>query len=209
MVETKKPRGKKGDGPVTVSYIDDKNVESKRVPTNVSQVKVADKKGGVKAYPINVVGAATLQMLAAKALAKELDLFIRNTSDGSDVIALADKKIASLRDGKLYTKGEGKGTVGRQFDYDLYVDAAREMINAKVKAKTMAALSDEKLNAKLEALRTKLSAFSTPKERKAYIDDKLLADKVYKVQFLTLQAKKRIGAAKEAEADEANAMDAF
>lgn len=209
----KKTRGKKGDGPVVVSYVNNKNEESTRVTADVEQIKVADRHGKSKLYPVSIVGAATLKMLAAHNLAKALDLYVRNSTDGTDVLKCADAKIAALKDGKFYSKGEGKGgQVGKPFDYDLYIDAICATADQKAKAGKVIKSTGKKVEPASDAMRDrariKLMSFATGKERREFIDKHLMSDPVFKTNFLTLQAKQKIAALKGAEA-EGDAMAAF
>lgn len=126
----------RGVGPVTISYIDASNKEAKRVPDSVSQVKVADKAGKAKNYSVDGLPPAIRNMLAASALAKRMDIFVRNSVDDAgkvNVIDCADEVYASLKDGKFYTRGEGKGGPGRTFDMDKWVAIARLTQDLRVK----------------------------------------------------------------------------
>lgn len=181
----KKTRGKKGDGPVVVSYITSKNEESSRVSVDVEQIKVADRQGKSKLYPVSIVGAAALKQLAAFAFAKQLDLYIRNTTDGKDVLACADAKVASLKEGKFYTKGEGKGGPGRSFDIELWVDSLIATANQKKKP------ASEK---QLENFRLKMMSLGG-KERREFCN-KLLTDPVFKVNKKSIELKRASADAK-------------
>lgn len=186
VVDTvKKARGKKGDGPVIVSYISSKNEESSRVSADVEQIKVADRHGKSKLYAVNSVGASAMKQLAAFALAKKIDLYVRNTSDGKDVLACADAQIANLKDGKFYAKGEGKGGPGRSFDTQLWIDTI--VATAQQKKKPLTEKQIDQFGAKLMSL--------GGKERREFCN-KLLSDPVFKVCQLNIKSKRASAEAK-------------
>jgi len=130
---------KRGTGPVVVTYIDAENKEHKRVPATISQIKVASRDGKKsKNYAVDKLSPATMKQMVGFAIAKKFDTGIRNSADDDgmvDVIASADAMWANFVEGKLYTRGEGKGGPGRTFDVQMWADilvAAYERKTKKV-----------------------------------------------------------------------------
>lgn len=188
-----KARGKKGDGPVTVSYIDGDNKPSKRVPAVVSAIVVTPRSAPDKAVSFSPdnLPVAIRAMLVAAAVAKRIDQNIRNGVEpgatAEQVIAKANEAFELLNSGKLYSRAEGAGVAGagRPFDYDLYVEAIKMTADVKKKPAT---------DAQLSAFKTKLEGM-TPKDRREHLV-KLQKDPVFNVSLKKVQASRAQAALK-------------
>lgn len=192
--DTKK---KRGTGPLVITYIGADNKEGKRVPENGSQLKVASRDGKSKVYSFDGLPVAVQKQLGMLAFAKTLDIFARNGAkeDGANVMTLVEEKYASLKDGKLYSRGEGKGGPGRSFDYDKWVTIGKMIQDIRVKnkvedkrtGKPVVAATDKDL----AKLRLKLESM-LPKDRQKYILDmgKNPIAKLAKSQYEAMAAKK-------------------
>jgi len=204
MAQTAKTDGKKtrGDGPVVVMYIDAQNKEHKRVPADVVQVKVTGKDGKAgKTYAIDSLPVGVRNQLAAFAFARRADIFIRNSVDDDgkvNVLDKADEVFNSLKEGKFYSRGEGKGGPGRTFDIDLWVETMKVAAAKKGTPATPKQLTTFK--SKLEAMQGK--------DRSTFLM-KLTKDPNVKLAKLEIEAKK-LGGKKASTSDDYNALsDAF
>lgn len=191
-------RGKKGDGPLAVSFLaGDKAL--KRVEEGVTHVVVTPKNGSAKNYDLSKLPMPVLIQLAAMGYAKRTDVFVRNTvknSDDANVIELADKVYNDLVEGKIYTRAEGSGAgAGRPFDYAFY----QEVIADVAKRKKRPAPTD----AQLEAFKNKLESL-TPADRQKAIR-KMQTDKVFALALKVISAKRDAEKLKGAKQDD----DAF
>lgn len=161
QTETKVKKSKRANGPVTITYLDNSDKMHKRVPSEVKGIVVTSNKDQKSnTYSINDIPPAVRNQLAAMALAKRADTYIRNTvRKGGDesVVSLANSVFDTLKSGKIYTRAEGSGTVGRPFDIELWMDTIIECS----KLKKMPAPTEKKL----QDIRAKLESLS-PKERR-------------------------------------------
>ena len=168
-------RGKKGDGPVVISFLDENGNESKRVSDKSQAIRIADKNGNTVELSVNDLSPATRNQLIILGAVRRVDTFVRNGAkqDGANVISLATGVINSLKNNVIYSRKEGTGTgAGRPFDFAFY----RLVMAATAKSK-----GHEASEKQLEAWETKLKA-RTPADRKAYIA-KLRTDPSFNVSF--------------------------
>lgn len=170
-IETK-PRGKRGDGPLVITYGDAANKnDHKRVPESVTSVIVTDKTGKKsKTYSVEKLSPAIRNQLAALALSSKIKVYVNNSAeeDGSDAIECADEVYKLALDGKLYARGEGKGGPGRTFDPSIWVESVKQATEMQAKSGVKNTKTGQPIkaatDAQLEALRTKLMSMA-PKER--------------------------------------------
>ena len=183
MAKTEKsPRGKKGEGPMTISYLDDTGNISKRVTDKTVAVRVSDKSDHVADYALDQLSPVIRNQLVAMALAKRIDTYVRNSvsEDGSNVIELAAGVYDGIKQGAIYTRKEGSGAgAGRPFDTSFWRGVMSD--TAKIKKVTVT-------DKQLDSFETKLKSM-TPADRKEHIA-KLKLDKAF-----TLAWKKEIGRA--------------
>ena len=194
-------RGKKGDGPVVITYLNDKGEEGKRVSENTVAIRIADKGGNSVELSVNDLAPATRNQLIILGATKRVDTFVRNGAkqDGANVIQLATGVISSLKSGIIYSRKEGSGTgAGRPFDYAFYRLVMEATANAK---KTPA--SEKQLDKWEEKLKAR-----TPSDRKAYIAG-LRLDPVFNVQFKKADAARLALASKGKTSDHDALADLF
>lgn len=174
-------RGKKGDGPVVISFLDNAGNESKRVNEKTEAIRVADKNGGVVNFSLTELSPAIRNQLAILGIVKRVDTFVRNGAkqDGANVINLANSVIGSLKEGTIYSRKEGGASTGRPFDFNFY----RLVMEATAKAKGKPA-SEKQLEAWENGLKAR-----TPTDRKTYIA-KLKTDPAFMVAFKKAEAQK-------------------
>lgn len=175
-------RGKKGDGPLAISYLaNDKAL--KRVEDGVTHVVVTSKSGAVKNYDLSAIPHPILLQLAGMGLGKRMDVFARNTvknSDDANVIELTDKVYSDVVGGKIYTRAEGSGAgAGRPFNYEIWQEIAAETAKRKK--------APAPTEAQLKAFKNKLESF-TPADRQKFIR-KLQLDKVFALASKVIHAK--------------------
>lgn len=200
-------RKKKGDGPVTVSFIDSENKSFKRVPAGVHSVVVADRHNKVKQYSMSAIPPTVVMQLAADALKKRLDAHGRNSANdkGDNVIENTDKLFEAIKKGKIYLKGEGKGSPGKKFDFDLWIDTmvlATDLMNLKnPKQKLMTAKNKEAMRIVLEA--------KTPTERTEQVK-KWKSNSIFSLAYARIKAKREEeAAAKSGDGDFSVLADAY
>lgn len=183
-------KGKKGDGPVVVSYLLADGSTEKRVSEKTVGVRVADKSGNHTDFNVADVPSSLASLLIASAIAKKVDTQARNGAkiDGGNVISIANDTFAKIKDGSIFAraeraaKGEG-GAKGRPFDFGLWGEIYSQFTTVRKQPATEAQMKlfDEKLRSQ------------TATERKEYLD-KLLKDPILvgvkkKVELQRLQAK--------------------
>lgn len=181
----KKGRAKKGEGAYTIVFVDADNKEHARVPANVNSIKIVDKAGRSQSFGVDFSPVINKQ-LAADGYKRRLDAFLRagTKDDPSKALALAGTLHTSVKEGKLFLRGEGK--VGRTFDFDLYIDAM--VRTAKAKGKTVSDKQKAALHADLES--------KSPKERTDRIK-KWSNDPIYKKSLLQIKAERAETSAKD------------
>lgn len=198
-------KGKKGDGPVVVSYLLADGSTEKRVSEKTVGVRVADKSGNHTDFNVADVPSSLASLLIASAIAKKVDTQTRNGAkvDGGNVISIANDTFAKIKDGSIFaraeraSKGEG-GAKGRPFDFVLWTEVYTQyrIVRKQPATDEQVKLFDEKIRAQ------------NPTERKEFFG-KLMKDPVFegvkkKVELQRIQAKiKKDGAG------EVNAMDLF
>lgn len=166
---------KRGDGPLTVAYIDAANKEHKRVVAGASQLKVVVKGGKSKVYSISALSPAVREQLVLEAVKKRMDIFARNTvkdDAGADVLLATDAVYDMLKGGELYSRKEGGvGGPGKSFDFDRYIAIIKSAIanKAKNKVKSKSGNLVQPLTEKqLADIRTSIES-KTPVERRKIV----------------------------------------
>ena len=133
----KRGRAKKGEGPYTVSFIDNEDKEHNRVPAGVKAVKITQKDGKASSFTMTALDVKVIQQLAADGLKRAVDTFVRNGIGGDkSAIVLASEKFEQIKSGKIYARKEGASKPGRSFDFDLYIAVAErtaKLLNEKNK----------------------------------------------------------------------------
>lgn len=122
----KKTRAKKGEGPVSFKFVNDKNEASKRIPDVVDSVQVLNKAGKAKNYSVSNWPVNVLRQLAAASFKAKVNIAATNAvkvNPGVDVLTLIDEIYNNVKSGKLYARGEGAKSPGRTFDSALWVGA--------------------------------------------------------------------------------------
>lgn len=145
----------RGDGPFALRYLDaEGKADHKRVPKNVTGVVFVSKDGKTTTkFLINDVAPELRLQLCALALQKKLDSGLRASKQEDPAMAaeIANKLFAELKNGALYSRGEGGKAAGRpsQYETDMWVQ-----IMAEYSVKRGTPASDEQR----EALRVKLDS---------------------------------------------------
>jgi len=208
MTETatveKKPRVKKGDGPVVISFTDGTE-KSSRINEKTIGVQVEDKAGGVVVFKYEDLSPAVQKALGEENLKKRVDSFVRQGFDPSknNVVELANEAWKRLMDGKIYAKTGaakkegGSGQKGRPFDAELWV----ETITIAWKQKMNTEFSVDQAS----ALRAKLT--SADKAERTKITNGYLADKTIKAAHLVAKYKRLQAEAKEGKVDADKSVD--
>ena len=194
------PRGKKGDGPIVITYLNDKGEVSKRVSDTTVGVRVADRHDHVVDYKIDQLSPAIRQQLVALALAKRIDTYVRNSVDdaASNVIELSGTVYDGIKNGEIYTRKEGAagGGAGRPFDFTFWRNIMAETARLKKVNAT------DKL---LDAFEGKLKSM-TPGDRKTYLANKK-NDKVFMMAWKRAEISKLSESVKKGDAGEVDALD--
>lgn len=184
----KKTRAKKGDGPVSFKFINDKNEASKRIPDNIDALQVINKAGKSKNLSISGLPVQVIRQLAASAFKVKLNSFAIasvKTNPNADVLGLADELYNNVKSGKLYVRGEGAKSPGRTFDFDLWVSAMIRMsqITAEKnpKVKPFSKKQEADLRARLEA--------ATPADRKV-MTTKWMTNPIVKRAVMEIKAER-------------------
>lgn len=197
----KATRGKKGDGPVVVSFLDNAGAVAKRVNDKTEAVRVADKSGNVLDFPLTSLSPSMRNQLIALAVAKRFDTYVRNGAkvEGSNVITLANSVADSLKSGALYSRKEGTGAgAGRPFDYAFW----KEVITHTAKLKGLEATEKQ-----LEAFEAKYRLM-TPADRKAKLAKMKAGDPTFNVAYKKVETARFANSVKKGEKTaELNAMD--
>jgi len=194
----KAPRGKKGEGPVAITYLDHAGNESKRVSEKTTGIRVADKGGNVKDFNIDNLPPVIRHQLVAVALKKHIDTYVRNTvdEDGSNVIELATHTYDTIKSGAIYTRKEGVAGQGRPFDTEFWVS---------IVAATAVARKTPASEKQLAQLTLKLQAMA-PSERKDWIA-RAKTDKVFSFCWKQAELAKAKDSLKKGVDNPVNALD--
>ncbi len=126
QTETKTKTKTRGEGPIAVTFTDKAGkLDFARVPLDAAGVHIVAKSGAAKTYNVNELPPAVLLAFAALGVASRMKTYVSNHAEdnGSDAINLTDELYADFVAGKLYSRGEGTGTVGRKFDGAIYAQA--------------------------------------------------------------------------------------
>lgn len=195
---------KRNAGPMAIDFINDANEASTRVPSKVMALRVVERATN-KAVTFNLAELPTevVHQLAAAGAKKLIETLCRNNADehGTNIIDSANTMFATLKAGKLYTRGgstaDGVKVKADKFDYGFYLDV--------VKVYTLARTGKAATQESLDKFQTKLAS-ATPVERKAMI--KAYAEnKAFNAALLQVKAARAAAAARSASSDD-NSADA-
>lgn len=191
--ETKhRGRVSKEDAAYSITFLNDKNEESARMPKVVTGVKITpagSNKGRVialKDFPPQVLG----QMAAFTTLGK-LRFFLKDITkaDVAKVPGRVEEFVKNAKDATLFEPKEGGGP-GRAFDFDFWVAVVAKVADLKIKAGVQGVkpMSDQQK----AAFRAKLESM-TPEQRKekqkAWEGDKTFRNAVVLVRAARVEAK--------------------
>lgn len=189
----KRGRTKKEDAPFEVVYVNDKGEVEARVPAIPSVIRVKAKTGETADISMADFSAQTKEQLIAFALAAKVSAEIRKAENP---IAAVGDFVKRLADGQFYTK-KGEGKPGRQFPYEMWVEALRRTLELSVKSEEKKHAKDKSYTPKIVAdnipmqldhLRDKLMSV-TGKDRKA-ITDKLKTSSVFVANLKAVELEK-------------------
>ena len=178
-------RKSKEDTVYSISFLNDKNEETTRIPANVTGVKVTDCNGKSKVINIKDINSVVLIQLAADMARKKLNSFLNEVTknDVGRIQTLTDEFVKVAKDATLYIPKEGGGP-GRSFDYDYWIAVVEHVADTLVKAGNPKA---RKMTEKdKEAFRAKMSAM-TPDQRNEW-KKKSEQNKVFKNSALKIRS---------------------
>lgn len=163
--EAKRTRTKKEDMPFKFTFLDAKNQETGRIPTDVTAIKTTFSDGKVVLLPLKDVPTQTKQQLEADALRRRFTMFLKDiTKDNiKEALGISEEFIKVIKTNTLYLPKEGGGGPGRAFDFDFWIEVFERTAKAKHEVNPKVALMTEKNKV---ALRTRLEAMS-PDDRNA------------------------------------------
>ena len=172
------PKGKRGEAPFIVEYVNDKGETSSRIPENVNGLKITDRaKNESKTYSFEGFNDAVMMGLAAAGYNRQFQTAIRNSvgDDGEvNIIEVADRIQGNLLQGKVYSRtGSGKGKVSKrkEFDIEFWTDVGTKFLASLSKDKTVDANILQRFLTKIEAIdprSRKSTAERNPAMRAAY-----------------------------------------
>lgn len=186
----------RGDGPIIVTYVDEKSADNKRVTAGVTSVQIKDRKGVVKSYALASIPTEVQHQLIALAFAARVKTYVNNQAkDGDvDVVALSDRIFSDMAEGKVYSRTESEGGAqrGRVFDPSDYVEALRLTLESQAKAGVINKKTNQAVKpaseAQLKQVATQLIALKG-KDRAARVKT-MMANAVFKKHWLNIQSKK-------------------
>lgn len=201
QTETVKGRKSKEDALHSISFLNDKNEESARVPTVVTGVKVSSASGKAKVVNLKEIPPQVLGQFVAYAVRSKLNGFVKDATDAEQVINLTDEFIKVCKDATIFIPKEGGGP-GRSVDVDFWVAVLAKVAELKIKAKVpnVVPMSDE---AKA-AFAQKLLAMTTEQRKEAqkrWEQDKTFRNAVVLVRAERVEAKMEAEGVKESEYD--------
>lgn len=180
-------RAKKEDMAYTIQFIDGEGKESSRIPTVVTGMVIKTGDTKVKSFSLSDIPAKVKEQLAADALRKKANFFLKDAQKGEvgKIQTLTDDLAKVTAEGTLYVPKEGGGP-GRSFDYDFWIDAMARTAELRVKAgntkvKPMTDAIKAEFRLKLESM--------TPKEREEK-KKKWFQDRVFKNAVMQLRAER-------------------
>lgn len=200
---------KRGDGPIIVTYVDEKAADNKRVVAGVTAVQIKDRKGNVKSYTLAAIPTEVQGQLIALAFAQRAKTYVNNQAkddENADVIALTDRIFSDMIEGKVYSRTESEGGAprGRVFDPSDYVEALKLTLAAQAKAgvvnKKTGQPVKEATEGQLKQIGTQLISLKG-KERTVKIKS-FMDNPIFKKHYLALMSKKIKVSADENEAIE-------
>lgn len=156
-------RQKKVDMAYTIGFLNEKNEDGARIPTNVHAVQVVDAAGKKKVINLKDIPSSVLAQLAADGIRKKLNFFLKDVTKANlaEVHSLTDEFIKVAKDATLYIPKEGGGP-GRSFDFDFWIAVMEKASKIEVDAgNPKAKLMTDKVKAEF---RTKMESW-TPQER--------------------------------------------
>ena len=183
--QTEKSKSR-GNGPISITFIDESGKTSKRVPAKVMGVSVLERATGkVKEYNIDDLPEDMLRAHAAHGVGKRLEMYGRNTvknNPNKSVLSCTDDMFDDMKKGLMYRKAESNGTgggAGRPFDYDMWVEVMTATAHAKGKK-----LNEDQISKFVIGLKA-----LSPTERKQDIK-KRMGDAYVQSALKTVQAKR-------------------
>lgn len=194
-------RAKKGDGPISLVYIDAEGNVAKRVSEKTVGVRVSDKFDNVKDFMVSELPPVIRHQLVVLALGKRIDTYVRNSveENGSNAIELAALTYDNIKGGTIYSRKESAGTSGRPFDFEFW-----KSIIVMTAAEKKVPVSEKQI----EQFMTKMRAM-TSAERKDWITRSKM-DKIFAYCWKRAElAKAKESLKKGGAASEVNALDMF
>lgn len=189
--EGKRGRASKEDMAYSITYLNDKNEESPRIPTVVTGVRVSATNGKSRVINLKDIPPQVLGQMAAFAVRSKLGTFLKDVTkpEVHKVMELADEFLKVAKDATLFIPKEGGGP-GRAIDTDFWIAVVAKVAQLKIKAgvPNVQPMSDE---AK-EAFRIKLLSWTTDQRKekqKQWEQDRTFRNAIVLVRAERVQAK--------------------
>ena len=194
---TEDAKSTRGQGPITIKFVDAAGVESTRVPNHVTKMRVIERATDkVVEFNLGDIPETSSTALLASGLKRLVDMHCRNASneEGTDALSNANYVHELVMKGQIYTRTGTSGKAAKQskFDLEFWQDVAR--VWAKNTKKVDAT------DAQIEAFSAGLLA-KEPMERKKYLADLLKANAHFNEAHLTVKARRAKLVAKAAKDD--------
>lgn len=157
--EAKRTRTKKEDMPFKFTYLNSKNEETNRIPTDVTIVKATFTDGKSYTLSLKDIPPVTKLQLEADAIKRRWSLFLKDLTKSTvgQAAEITNDFVKVLKTNTLYLPKEGGGGPGRVFDFDFWVEVFERTAKAKVdagnaKVKLMTQKEKDGLRARLESM---------------------------------------------------------
>ncbi len=126
----------RGNGPVSIAFIDADGKPHKRITTGVSKISGTDKRTNKAAtFDMDVLETPMIEQLAAGFVGHRMLTNVRNVlkqDEKANIIEVVQDIFDNLKANKVYTRGEGKGaTAARPFDYNFWREVMTAVGNSK------------------------------------------------------------------------------
>lgn len=133
--EATKGRKAKEDAAFSVTFLNEKNEESARIPANVTGVKVSAADGKSKVIAIKEIPPAVLGQMIAFTIRNKVNAFCKDVpkSNPVQVIERTEEFLKVAKDATLFVPKEGGGP-GRAVDVGFWVAVVAKVAELKIKA---------------------------------------------------------------------------
>lgn len=142
VTDTATPSKKRGDGPITFTFIDEAGKEHKRVPKGVKVIQAKPRVGDLISLDVSKINPDALIGFAVMGLTGKGRTTVLNhfnpEGDGTDIAGIVSGVFADAVSGNIYTQAEvkakGTGKRGKPVDYDIIARAWQQARAGMAKA---------------------------------------------------------------------------